>query len=251
MPPNAAMYWSCLPTVRPSRSISISQASRPRSAAETWLRCMACTALSSPTVNEPDEPRPVPEGMSAVRDDLDAGADVVGAQHLADDRVLDLVGLVDPLELAVLEEVVVGERAVDRDVDVLGDRGGDDHAAVLLVVRRQVGAAAAEGDPQRRAGDQHAAHPHRAARTCATAAICQPSRASSRLSGKPLPKNAVTASPGRTARAGRGAPAPRDQLLAAGDHGELVEVEEREAGAQHPVDVEAGVGEHLVRASGR
>jgi len=34
------------------------------------------------------------------RDDLDAGADVVGAQHLADDRVLDVVGLVDPLELA-------------------------------------------------------------------------------------------------------------------------------------------------------
>jgi hypothetical protein len=66
IPPNAAMYWSCLPTVRPSRSISISQASRPRSDAETWLRCMAWTALSSPTVNEPDEPRPVPEGMSAV-----------------------------------------------------------------------------------------------------------------------------------------------------------------------------------------
>ena len=100
------------------------------------------------------------------RDDLHAGADVVGAQHLADDRVLDLVGLVDPLELAVLEEVVVGEGAVDRDVDVLGDGGRDDHAAVLLVVRRQVGAAAAQRDPQRRAGDQHALTPRRLAGTC-------------------------------------------------------------------------------------
>ena len=66
MPPNAAAYWSCLPTERCNRSISISHASRASSSALAWSRRKACTAFSRPTVNEPEEPNPVPDGMSAV-----------------------------------------------------------------------------------------------------------------------------------------------------------------------------------------
>ena len=56
----------------------------------------------------------------------------------------------------VLEQYVVVEVSVHRDVDVLRDRGGDQKAvAGLSVVRRQVGAAAAERDAQRGTGDDH------------------------------------------------------------------------------------------------
>ena len=61
----------------------------------------------------------------------------------------------DALERGVLEEVVVRERPVDRDIDVPVDRGRDDEAAVPRVVRGEVGAAAADGDPERCTGYQH------------------------------------------------------------------------------------------------
>ena len=47
------------------------------------------------------------------------------------------------------------ERPHHRDVDVLVDRRRDQEAAVLAVVGRQVGAAAAERDAQRTARDDH------------------------------------------------------------------------------------------------
>src|SRR5262249_21308373 len=51
----------------------------------------------------------------------------------------------------------VGERAVDRQVDVLVDRRGDHGAAGAAVVRRQVGAAPADRDAQGGPGDDHCA----------------------------------------------------------------------------------------------
>ena len=78
-------------------------------------------------------------------------------QRFADDRVLDLVHGSHALELRVLDDQLVDERAMERDVDVLVDRGRDDEAAVLAVVRRQVGAAAAEGNAQRAPRDDHGA----------------------------------------------------------------------------------------------
>ena len=62
---------------------------------------------------------------------------------------------VDAFELGVLEEVVVDERAVDGDVAVPVDRRRDHERRPLAVVRRQVGATAADRDAQRRPGDQH------------------------------------------------------------------------------------------------
>lgn len=65
MPPNAAMYWSCFPAGLPSSTISTCEASSARSPAVTCSRFHAYTAFSRPTVNAPDEPSPVPAGMSA------------------------------------------------------------------------------------------------------------------------------------------------------------------------------------------
>ena len=61
----------------------------------------------------------------------------------------------DVLELRVLQEDARRERPHHRDVDVLVDRRGDEEPAVLPVVGRQVGAAAAERDAKRTAGDDH------------------------------------------------------------------------------------------------
>ena len=67
----------------------------------------------------------------------------------------DLVDRFDVLELRILQVDARRERPHDRDVDVLVDRRRDEEAAVLAVVRRQVGAAAAERDAQRATRDDH------------------------------------------------------------------------------------------------
>src|SRR3546814_7712346 len=54
----------------------------------------------------------------ANRHQLDRRADIVARQRLADDRMADLPGLLDPLELGILDEIVGPEGAVQRDVDV-------------------------------------------------------------------------------------------------------------------------------------
>ena len=94
------------------------------------------------------------------RGDLDLRrAEVEHPDGLADDRMLDVVGTLDVFELRVLEEDAADERPHHGDVDVLVDRRGDEEAAVLAVVRAEVGAAAAERDPQRATGDDHARDP--------------------------------------------------------------------------------------------
>jgi hypothetical protein len=75
----------------------------------------------------------------------------------ADERMLDVFEARDLFDLGVLEEHAGPERAVDRDPHVLVDRGREQEAAVVLVIRRQIGAAAAERDAQRAACDQHEA----------------------------------------------------------------------------------------------
>ena len=68
-----------------------------------------------------------------------------------EDAVLDLRDRIDDLGLAVGEADRGLEAARDADVDVLVDRGGDQEAAVLARVARQVGAAAAEREADGRA----------------------------------------------------------------------------------------------------
>ncbi len=57
-----------------------------------------------------------------------------------EDAVLDLVDRVDDLALRVREADRVLEAPRDADVNELVDRGGDDEAAVLARVAREIGA---------------------------------------------------------------------------------------------------------------
>ncbi len=64
----------------------------------------AYTARSRPTVNDPDEPRPVPAGMSATLTISMPGRDLVARRATSRiERVLDLVDALDALEHGVLE----------------------------------------------------------------------------------------------------------------------------------------------------
>ena len=97
-----------------------------------------------------------PRGNVSKRRDLDLRRlETDHPQHLADDRMLDLVDRVDVFELRVLEKDARRERPHRRDVDVLVDRRRDQKAAVLPVIRGKVRAAAAERDTQGTARDDH------------------------------------------------------------------------------------------------
>ena len=107
-------------------------------------------------MNEPDEPRPVPAGTSAITLTSERIAVPVAQQRLAQDRVADLGRIVDLLELRVLHPVPALEDGVGEHVDVLVDRAADEEAAVLAVVGGEIGAAAAEADAQRRSAEDDA-----------------------------------------------------------------------------------------------
>ena len=73
-------------------------------------------------------------------------ADAGELEGLADDGMFDLIDGGDALEFRILDNDLGLKRAVLRDVNVFVDRRGDEEAAVFAVVRRKVGAAAAEGN---------------------------------------------------------------------------------------------------------
>ena len=67
--------------------------------------------------------------------------------------MVDLVDLIYPLHLRILEEVPRCKCAVEGDEDVLVDGGGDQAPAEPPVVGGKVGASAAEGDSEWGSGD--------------------------------------------------------------------------------------------------
>src|SRR6476661_5751132 len=69
--------------------------------------------------------------------------------------MLDVLGPIDVLEPGVFQEDPLDERAHDGDIHVLVDRGREEEAPVLAIVRRQVGPAAAQRDPEGTARDDH------------------------------------------------------------------------------------------------
>src|SRR4051794_8006213 len=77
----------------------------------------------------------------------------------AQQRVADVLHPVGLLPLQVLEPVARLEGRSRQELDPLVDRRGHHEAAVFAVVGGKVGAAAAEGDPERRAGG-HGVHCH-------------------------------------------------------------------------------------------
>src|SRR5690606_36820726 len=84
-------------------------------------------------------------------------AEVELPERLADDAVLHLVDPVHVLEAGVLEEDPRRKGAHHGDVDELVYGRRDEKAAVLLVVGREVGTAAAKGQAERAACDDHGA----------------------------------------------------------------------------------------------
>src|SRR5579872_953341 len=78
--------------------------------------------------------------------DLDGPLAVMPPQRFAEDWMPDLIDALTLFEFRVFQYVPGGEHAVNSDVDVLGDGSGDDKAAKLFVVGRQVSASAADGD---------------------------------------------------------------------------------------------------------
>jgi len=98
---------------------------------------------------------PGPRGDVGHRGDFDA-LDAEVLEDLAEDAVLDLVGVGHDLGLRVLERYrFLVEGFVDRQIDVLPDAGREDAAAVFLVERRNVAAAPAEAHAEWRSGDNH------------------------------------------------------------------------------------------------
>ena len=61
----------------------------------------------------------------------------------------------DALEFGVLDNQLRNEGLVERDVNVLVDRGGNEKSGMLAIVRRQVGPTASKGDSKRRTRDNH------------------------------------------------------------------------------------------------
>ncbi len=101
-------------------------------------------------VKLPDDPSPVPDGMSAKRGNFDLRR--LEAEHLdsfANDRMLDFVDSIDMLKMGIFQIDSLGERSHHVDVDVLVDGARDQEAAVLAIIGRQIGAAAAEADAER------------------------------------------------------------------------------------------------------
>ena len=199
MPPKAAMYWSCLPTGSPSRSISMWQACSASS-------CRADVVLLQ-RVQRPQQRR----GEAARRAQPGARRDV---RHAGDFQVRRLrcraaaaprarwgAGSRSTARtcsmLRVLQDDLLRERLVQRDVDVLVDGGRDHESRVLAVVGGQVRAAAAERDAQRAAGDDHAGlpvdaldHAQRGLRVGdARARAARPSRMSSRNAANSAPRS--------------------------------------------------------------
>ena len=88
MPPNAAMYWSCLPIgSRSTVDLDVAGLLGQLARMDQMLRACACRApCSSAVVKLPDEPSPVPAGMSAsVVISICARLDRQQPQRLADD----------------------------------------------------------------------------------------------------------------------------------------------------------------------
>ena len=104
-------------------------------------------------------PQPGPRGDVREADDLDPWTDRMELERGPDDGMRDLAGVLDTFECRILEEVVLRERPVDADEDVLVDGRRDHEAGPLREVRREIRSPASEGDAQRRAGDQHGRGP--------------------------------------------------------------------------------------------
>ena len=107
-------------------------------------------------VKLPDDPRPVPAGTSAML--LISSRRSSHPSSRSDSRISGCLMSSIRSTSSICEYLrkdARHESMMHQDVDVFVDGRGDEEAAVLLVVRRQVGSPAAEGDAQRASGHDH------------------------------------------------------------------------------------------------
>ena len=69
--------------------------------------------------------------------------------------MLDFVDRGYFLEMGILQKKTIHKPAMNSDIDVFVDRGGNEEAAVLAVIRRRISSAAAKRDSQWRTRDNH------------------------------------------------------------------------------------------------
>ena len=109
----------------------------------------------------PDEPSPVPDGISAILLISSArGSTPAQLQCLADDGMSNLFGRFNPLKLRVFEDEIVVENIVHRDIDIPVDRSRDEKPFMFAIIGWEIGPAPAQADPQRAAHDNHRSPRH-------------------------------------------------------------------------------------------
>ena len=108
----------------------------------TKFRFIVCSARSNAVVKLPDEPSPVPAGMSE-RLTISRYGPVtpVKLQRFPNDGMLDVFPPLHIFQLGIFQNDSRPKRLVDGDVNVPVDRGRQHETAVLSVVRRKIGAA--------------------------------------------------------------------------------------------------------------
>ena len=108
------------------------------------MRC-AYSAFSRAVVKLPDEPKPVPAGISAsvVISNL-RRLELRKLDRLSNDRMMHFAGRLDVLKLRILEEDARRKRPHHSHIDVPVDGGGNEESLVLPVIGRQIRAAAAQ-----------------------------------------------------------------------------------------------------------
>src|SRR5207237_7266644 len=74
-------------------------------------------------------------------------------QRLSKNRFVNIFLRGDHLHLRILHDHFLRERIVQCNVNIFVDRGGNNEACMLAIIRGQVGSASAEGDAERAAGD--------------------------------------------------------------------------------------------------
>ena len=127
-----------------------------------WMKCRLYlwSTFKRHVVKLPDEPRPVPAGMSAMLViSMFGSRDSREQQRLANDRMFHVFGTRRALDLRIANQELFQRRAVHRHVDVLRDGRRNREAAVRAVVRGQIRSAAAERNSKRAPADDHAMPP--------------------------------------------------------------------------------------------
>ena len=104
----------------------------------------------------PEEPSPVPAGMSAkVVISICNGPKSNCLRALPNDRMLNLIDRLDMLDLRIFEVDARSKRLNHRHVDKLVDRRRYQEIRHARGSRREIGTASAKGDTQRTTDDDH------------------------------------------------------------------------------------------------